>query len=74
MRASSLFFVGLAVAIITIASANAQKAQNVQNSKKPTPLWRTFSECVAVGKKQAWGPNEVSWFCGNQLYPRESNK
>jgi hypothetical protein len=74
MRASLLFFAGLAVAILSIAAANAQP-RTVLDEKKPLPEWRTsFSACVAIATKQGWNHNEVSWFCGVQAFPREANK
>jgi hypothetical protein len=74
MRALSLFLVGIAVAIVSIAPANAQPRTILDNTK-PLPEWRTsFSSCMALSLKQGWRLNEASWFCGVQAYPRETNK
>jgi len=35
MKASSLFFVGITVALVSIAPANAQKAEDTQTTKNP---------------------------------------
>jgi hypothetical protein len=65
MRTSSLFFLGIAVAILSIAPVNA-----AQNAKKPALTTHsdntykgTHSECLGMAMKLGWGVSEVSRYC-----------
>jgi hypothetical protein len=73
MKTSSLFVAGLAVAILSIAPANAERKKdnknnsdcapsNCQGKFKPT----SYAECMALGNKRSWDANTASWYCSNQ--------
>lgn len=77
MKASSLFVAGLAVAIISIAPANAYNPQpgcstttGVTSGVPCTPQtgWKPVSyvECTAHLREQGWRDNVGWWWCGNQ--------
>ena len=80
MRASSLFFAGLAVAIISIAPANAEKNIKVEDTYKcSTTTWPVISafqcnkpvatsyvECVKMVTDKGWRSSDAWWGCSNQ--------
>ena len=61
MKTSSLFVVGLALAILSIAPANAEKNTKPASyaDKKPA----SYAECMALARKQGWGPNAAWGYC-----------
>jgi hypothetical protein len=61
MKTPSLFVASLAVAILSIAPANAGKKENNEKpasyaDKKPA----SYAECTALARKQGWGYN-ATW-------------
>jgi len=84
MKVSSLFFVaGLAVAILSVAPANAEK----KNAACSNTTWRTlsspdlcptikaasFEECTANYRKLGWKGNEREW-CDAAVAPKQSTQ
>jgi|GraSoi2013_100cm_1033763.scaffolds.fasta_scaffold25529_3 hypothetical protein len=82
MKATSLFVAGLAVAIWSIAPANAEKNENNQNHPKcSTTTWPVHSatpclgpnfhpasyvECTTTATKMGWRASDAWWGCSNQ--------
>jgi len=56
MKTSSLFVVGLAFAVLSIAPGNAGKKEN---NKKPA----SYAECKERASKQGWGYNATWYYC-----------
>lgn len=75
MKTASLFVVGLAVAILSIAPANAENNKNNKNNSDCAPSTcqgkfkpASYAECMALGNKRAWDPNTAWLYCSNQGY------
>jgi hypothetical protein len=80
MRAASLFFAGPAVAIISVAPANAEKNTKVEDTYKcSTTTWPVISafqcnkpvatsyvECVKMVTDKGWRSSNAWWGCSNQ--------
>ncbi len=80
MKASSLFVAGLAVAILSIAPAIAQKNQKNEDTYKcSTTTWpvlsafqcnkpaaHSYAECVKMITDKGWRTTDAWWGCGNQ--------
>src|SRR5438445_12754609 len=81
MKVSALLSMGIVVAILSVAPANARDTQKIQkpqtapvwNPGEPwPPKWATFEACQAAGKKWAWDLNATSQWCSAQSYDRVS--
>jgi hypothetical protein len=76
MNAVSLFVAGLALAILSIAPANAASPKAIgpwvgcsgsSGMHSPTCKnvgnWTTYTECMEAGLKIGWRGGENSWYC-----------
>jgi hypothetical protein len=75
MKISSLFVAGLAIAILSIAPANAEKNKISKNNSDCAPSTcqgkfkpASYAECMALGNKRAWDTNTAWLYCSNQGY------
>jgi hypothetical protein len=80
MKTSSLFVVGLACAILSIAPANAEKNEKSGEAYKCStttwpnssafqcnkPVANSYVECVKMVTDRAWRPSDAWWICSNQ--------
>jgi hypothetical protein len=73
MKTSSLFVAALAVAILSIAPANAGKKENNKNNSDCAPSNcqgkfkpASYAECMALGTKRSWDANTAWLYCSNQ--------
>jgi hypothetical protein len=75
MKAASLFVAGLAVAILSIAPANAQSnkcsstsypAHSAVQCWKPTAA--NYTECVKILTDKGWRASDTWWTCTNQKF------
>ena len=80
MKASLLFVAGLAIAISSIAPANAAPVHAAGNaprvacswaagynfsSCRNVGNWKSYSECKAAGAKMGWRDLEGWWYCSS---------
>ena len=82
MKATSLFVAGLAIAILSIAPANAQKNQISQDTYKCStttypvhsaeqcnkPVATSYVECTKMLMDKGWRASDVWWGCTNQKF------
>ncbi|WP_425115084.1 hypothetical protein [Bradyrhizobium sp.] len=80
MKVASLFVASLAVAILSIAPANAETNQKSQdNYKCSTTTWpvispfqcnkpvaRSYVECTTMVTQKGWRGSDAWWGCSNQ--------
>jgi hypothetical protein len=76
MKASSLFVAGVALAIWSIAPANATDANKCSSTTYPVnsavqcwkPTAATYTECVKIITDKGWRASDAWWGCTNQKF------
>jgi hypothetical protein len=80
MKTSSLFVAGLAVAILSITPANAEKNRKNEDSYKCStttfpvlsavqcnkPVAKSYVECVEITTQKGWRGSDAWWGCSSQ--------
>jgi hypothetical protein len=76
MKGASLFIAGLAVAISSIAPANADELNKCSVTTWPVssavqcwkPAAANYVECVRMITDKGWRPSDAWWTCTNQKF------
>lgn len=82
MKAASLFVVGLAVSILSIEPANAERNQKIADTYKCStttwpnispfqcnkPVAHSYVECVKMITDKGWRGSDAWWGCSNQAF------